>query len=96
VLLEVAALMKFNASPTATKISQMPEFHYCLSIMPKRHGQLKEYSIGPSKVSTANCAQLNKGKTPAIPRDGQNGPTFAHAILTTQELLARLPGATPA
>jgi nicotinamidase-related amidase len=25
-----------------------------------------------------------------------NGPTFAHAILTTQELLARLPGAMPA
>jgi hypothetical protein len=28
--------------------------------MPKRHGQLKEYSIGPSKGSTANCAQLNE------------------------------------
>jgi hypothetical protein len=27
--------------------------------MPKRHGQLEEYSIGPSKGSTANCAQLN-------------------------------------
>jgi nicotinamidase-related amidase len=25
-----------------------------------------------------------------------NGPTFAHSILTTQELLARLPGAMPA
>jgi transketolase len=26
--------------------------------MPERHGQLKEYSIGPSKGSTANWAQL--------------------------------------
>jgi hypothetical protein len=28
--------------------------------MPKRHAQLKEYSIVPSKGSTANCAQLNE------------------------------------
>jgi len=28
--------------------------------MPKRHAELKEYSIGPSKGSTANCAQLNE------------------------------------
>jgi FMN-dependent NADH-azoreductase len=31
--------------------------------MPKRHDQLKEYSIGPSKRSTRNCAQLNEVQT---------------------------------
>jgi hypothetical protein len=30
------------------------------SDMPKRHGRLKEYSIGPSKGSTANCVKLNE------------------------------------
>jgi hypothetical protein len=27
--------------------------------MPKRHAQLKEYSIGLSEGSAANCAQMN-------------------------------------
>jgi hypothetical protein len=31
-----------------------------LSIMLKKHAQLKEYGIGPSKGSTASSAQLNE------------------------------------
>jgi hypothetical protein len=38
-----------------------PEFPF--SVMPKRHGELKEYSIGPSKGSTANYTQVNAGCT---------------------------------
>jgi hypothetical protein len=29
----------------------MPEFHLLIFIMPEKHGQLKEDSIGPSKAS---------------------------------------------
>jgi hypothetical protein len=36
------------------------------SIMPKRHGQLKEYGIGPPEGSTANCVQLNEVRAPKI------------------------------
>lgn len=30
-----------------------------LAIIPKRHGRLEEYNIGPSKGPAANCAQPN-------------------------------------
>jgi hypothetical protein len=36
------------------------------AVMPKRHAQLKEYSIGPSKGSTANCVQPNEVQTKNI------------------------------
>lgn len=42
-----------------------PEFPF--SVMPKRHGELKEYSIGPSKGSTANCEQVSEGCTEKRP-----------------------------
>lgn len=34
---------------------------FLFTVMPKRHGELKEYSIGPSNGATANCAQVNEG-----------------------------------
>jgi hypothetical protein len=67
--------------------------------MPKRHGSLEEDSIGPSRASTANYAQLaSVAFGPEMMRMAHhlNGSTFGHAILSTPELLARLPGAMPA
>jgi hypothetical protein len=70
--------------------------------MPKRHGSLEEDSIGPSRASTANYAQLASDASVAFGPEMMrmahhlNGPTFGHAILSTPELLARLPAAMPA
>jgi hypothetical protein len=42
--------VKFNAHLLLKNIEDAG-----FSIMPKRHGQLKDHSIGPPKRSTANC-----------------------------------------